>query len=146
MSAYIPVELRRQVRIIFANRCAYCKTSEAITTATFEIEHIIPRSAHGDTVLGNLCLACPTCNRFKAHRQTAPDPVTPKDVPLFHPHQQTWEDHFTWSEDASEIVGVTPIGRATIVALKMNRPQLTRVRRMWIKMGEHPPKPNEGGR
>lgn len=143
MSAYIPVELRRQVRARFANRCAYCKTSEALTSATFEIEHIVPRSANGDTVPGNLCLACPTCNRFKAYRQTALDPVTQHEVPLFHPRQQTWEEHFTWSENASEIIGETPVGRTSIVALKMNRLQLTRVRRMWVTMGEHPPKPDE---
>ena len=128
MSAYIPVELRRQVHTDFANRCAYCKTAEALTSVTFEVEHIIPRFANDDTVLGNLCLACPACNRFKAHRQNALDSVTQKNVPLFHPQQQAWEEHFTWSEDALEIVGITPIGRATIVALKMNRSQLTRIR------------------
>jgi len=34
---------------------------------------------------------------------------------------------------------VTAVGRATIFALKMNRPELIRVRLMWVKMGEHPP-------
>ena len=144
MSVYIPVELRRQIRTIFANRCAYCKTSEALTVAIFEIEHIIPRSANGDTMLSNLCLACPTCNRLKARRLTVPDPVTRENVPLFHPHQQTWEDHFTWSEDTTEIIGGTPVGRATSAILKMNRLQLIRLRRMWVKMGEHPPKRDDG--
>jgi hypothetical protein len=51
-----------------------------------------------------------------------------------------WEEHFTWSEDGTELVALTPAGRATIAALKMNRPQLIRVRRMWVKVGEHPPK------
>lgn len=121
MSVYVPIELRRQIRTLFADRCAYCKTSEVLTVTTFEIEHIIPRSADGKTALSNLCLACPTCNRSKAHRLTVPDPVTQTEVPLFHPQQQTWRDHFTWSEDAAEIVGITSIGRATIAALKMNR-------------------------
>lgn len=60
-------------------------------------------------------------------------------VSLFHPHRQVWEEHFKWSEDGTELVGLTPIGRATIAALKMNCPQLIRVRRMWVKVGEHPP-------
>jgi hypothetical protein len=30
-------------------------------------------------------------------------------------------------------------GRATIYALKINRPQMVRVRRMWVAMNEHPP-------
>lgn len=33
---------------------------------------------------------------------------------------QLWRDHFCWSEDGAEIIGVTPVGRATVVALNMN--------------------------
>ena len=140
MSAYIPVELQRQIRTYFRNCCAYCRTAEALTVAIFELEHIIPRSAGGSTIFENLCLSCPTCNRYKATLQTAVDPTTQQTVPLFHPHRQVWEEHFTWSEDGKELVGLTPISRATIATLKMNRPQLIRVRRMWVKVGEHPPK------
>ena len=43
------------------------------------------------------------------------------------------------SKGATEVVGLTAIGRATIAALRMNRSQLVRVRRMWGMMGEHPP-------
>jgi hypothetical protein len=139
MSVYIPVELQRQVRAHFAGRCAYCQTPEALTVVTFEFEHIIPRSAQGLTIFENLCLACPTCNRYKAHHQTATDPMTGEIASLFHPHQDLWTDHFVWNEDGTEIIGVTAIGRATIITLKMNRPQLKRVRQMWVKMGEHPP-------
>ncbi|MEL6778294.1 MAG: HNH endonuclease, partial [Cyanobacteria bacterium J06597_16] len=32
--------------------------------------------------------------------------------------------------------------RATCAALRMNRPQLVRVRRMWVILGEHPPQIN----
>ncbi|MEQ8973314.1 MAG: HNH endonuclease [Coleofasciculus sp. C1-SOL-03] len=45
----------------------------------------MPRSAGGETVFDNLCLACPTCNRYKATRQTVPDPLTGESVALFHP-------------------------------------------------------------
>jgi hypothetical protein len=140
MSAYISVELQRQVRTHFAHCCAYCQTSETLTVAIFEFEHIIPRSVGGQTHFENLCLACPTCNRYKANHQTAPDPVTRNVVSLFHPQRQLWTDHFTWGEAATEIVGLTAVGRATIAALRMNRPQLIRVRRMWVAMNEHPPK------
>lgn len=139
MSAYVSVELQRQVRTHFGHCCAYCRTSETLTVAIFEFEHIIPRSVGGPTHFENLCLACPTCNRYKANRQTAPDPVTRDVVSLFHPQRQVWTDHFTWSEDATEIVGLTAVGRATIAALRMNRPQMIRVRRMWVAMNEHPP-------
>ncbi len=95
-----------------------------------QIEHSIPRSAQGQTVFENLCLACPTCNRYKANRQEALDPVSNEMVPLFHPHLQNWTDHFAWSQMNTEIVGLSPIGRATISALKVNRPQIIRVRQM----------------
>ncbi|MDJ0617766.1 MAG: HNH endonuclease [Calothrix sp. MO_192.B10] len=85
-------------------------------------------------------MSCPSCNRYKASRQTAIDPNTKQEVPLFHPQQQLWAEHFVWSEDGTEIIGLTSIGKATISALKMNRPQLTRVRKMWVKLNEHPPK------
>lgn len=139
MSAYVSVELQRQIRDRFANCCAYCRTAEALNVSTFEFEHIQPLSAGGQTVFANLCLSCPTCNRFKATRQTVTDPETKERVALFHPQQQKWAEHFAWNEDATELVGLTPIGRATIAALKMNRPALVRVRKLWVKMGEHPP-------
>lgn len=134
MSAYISAALRRRVRHRFSDRCAYCQTPEALTVATFELEHIVPRSAGGMTVLANLCLACPNCNRYKAHHQTAVDPVTAQPVPLFHPCRQEWQEHFAWSPDGSEIIGLTPVGRATVTALKMNRPPLVRLRQLWIKL------------
>ncbi|MBD2728481.1 HNH endonuclease [Nostoc sp. FACHB-892] len=139
MSVYIPVELKKEIRSYFADCCAYCRTTEGLTVTTFEFEHIIPLSAGGGTIFENLCLACPSCNRYKATSQTAIDPNTQNEVKLFNPQQQLWADHFTWSEDATEIVGLTTLGRATIYTLKMNRLQLTRVRKMWVKMGEHPP-------
>jgi hypothetical protein len=138
MKVYIPVDVQRRVRERFANCCAYCRTAEDLTVVTFEFEHIIPRSAGGATVFENICLACPTCNRYKSDLILVPDPVTQDDVPLFHPQQHDWFEHFAWSEDATQVVGLTPVGRATIAALKMNRPQMIRVRRMWVAMNEHP--------
>ena len=139
MSAYILVEIQRRIRSQFANCCAYCRTAEALTVTTFEFEHIVPRSGGGETTFENLCLACPSCNRFKTVRQTGFDAVTQQDITLFHPQRQIWADHFAWDEDKTQLIGLTPVGRVTIAILKMNRPQLVRVRQMWIKMGEHPP-------
>ncbi len=139
MKVYISVELQRRVRERFANCCAYCRTAEDLTVAIFEFEHIVPRSAGGATAFDNLYLSCPTCNRYKSDLVSAPDPVTLNEVALFHPQQHRWLEHFSWNEDATQIVGLTPTGRATIAALKMNRQQLMRVRQMWVAMNEHPP-------
>jgi HNH endonuclease len=138
VSAYISIELQRQVRDRFKSGCAYCRTAEALIATTFEFEHIKPRSAGGETALNNLCFSCPSCNRHKASRQTVVDPESQETVPLFHPWIHVWSDHFAWNEDATEIIGLSAIGRATIEALRMNRPQLVRVRRMWVLMEEHP--------
>jgi hypothetical protein len=139
MTVYIPVALRQQIRDQFANCCAYCQTAEQLTVAIFEIEHIVPLMAGGETVLTNLCLACPTCNRYKATRLAAVDPQTNAETSLFHPQQQSWIEHFSWNEDNTELIGRTVTGRTTIATLRMNRPQMVRVRRMWVKLGEHPP-------
>jgi HNH endonuclease len=139
VSAYVAVELQRQIRAYFDNRYAYCRSAEALTVSIFEFEHIIPRSAGGKTEFENLCLACPSCNRYKAFRQTGFDLIERQDVVLFHPHLQSWTEHFAWNEDATEILGLTSVGRVKIAVLRMNRPQLVRVRKMWVKMKEHPP-------
>jgi hypothetical protein len=139
MKVYIAVDLQRQVREHFGDCCAYCRTAEHLTVTTFEFEHIIPRSADGPTAFDNLCLSCPSCNRYKSDHQSAVDPETQEIVDLFLPHRHGWAEHFAWTDDGTEIRGLTATGRATIVALRMNRPQMLRVRRMWVAMKEHPP-------
>jgi hypothetical protein len=39
-----------------------------------------------------------------------------------HPQYQLWEKHFLWNADGTTILDLTPIGQATIAALRMNRP------------------------
>jgi hypothetical protein len=102
MSAYVPASLKQLVRRRFAGWCAYCRTAEHLTATHFEIEHIHPRSAGGESVFDNLCLSCPMCNRFKSDSASAVDPLTGADVPLFHPQRQQWRDHFVWSNDGTE--------------------------------------------
>lgn len=139
MSAYVSAELRRRIRAKFRDHCAYCRTPEALTVVIFEFEHILPRSLGGDTSVENLCLSCPTCNRYKSDRTFGVGDKQTRMTALFHPHRDAWNDHFSWSEDATELIGLTPSGKATIDTLRMNRPQLIRVRRLWVAMGEHPP-------
>lgn len=139
MSIHITSSLRQQVRGRFQGCCAYCRTPESLVATTFEIEHIVPRSAGGETILDNLCLACPTCNRHKASFQVSLDPLTNQLVLLFNPNVQSWADHFRWDQDDSKIIGTTSTGRATVELLRMNRPELTRMRKLWTRLGEFPP-------
>jgi hypothetical protein len=57
---------------------------------------------------------------------------------LFHPRRQVWHEHFTWSADATRIEGITPTGRATVVALRMNRAMIVAARGRWFLAGWHP--------
>ena len=58
---------------------------------------------------------------------------------LFNPRQQKWDEHFRWERDGLLIAGQTPTGRATVTALRLNRPMLLRGRERWIAAGWHPP-------
>jgi hypothetical protein len=69
----------------------------------------------------------------------AVDPLTEVTVPLFHPRLQRWTHHFRWSEDGTRILGMTSNGRATVAALKLNRPSLVEARKWWVRAGWHPP-------
>lgn len=140
MNAYVPAQLQRDLREQCGGCCAYCRSAEDLTAITFEFEHIVPRAKGGATERQNLCLACPMCNRYKSDGVLGFDPETQMQVPLFHPQQDIWTDHFAWNVECSQVVGLTASGRATIVALKMNRPALIRVRRLWVAMEEHPPR------
>ena len=104
-----------------------------------ELDHLIPAALGGVTAKDNLWLACSLCNDSKGCRIAAEDPTTGEAVRLFNPRQQDWHEHFRWSERASVITGLTPAGRATVVALRLNRPTLVLTRRAWVAVGWHPP-------
>ena len=132
-------EQRRIVKERAHRRCEYCQCQDDFATESFSIEHITPVAADGETTLDNLAFACQGCNSHKFTKTSAPDPVDGQLVPLFHPRQHDWEDHFSWSEDFLEMIGLTAIGRATIVALKLNRQRVVNLRRAMYVLGEHPP-------
>jgi 5-methylcytosine-specific restriction endonuclease McrA len=120
--------------------CEYCRSQVRFATQLFSVEHIQPRSRGGKTTLDNLALACQGCNGHKYTKTEGNDPVTAEMVPLYNPRQQHWDDHFRWNEDFSLIVGISPVGRATVEILKLNRENLINLRQVLYAMGEHPPK------
>lgn len=110
--------------------CEYCRSQERYATQVFSVEHIVPRQSGGRMALENLALACQGCNNHKYTKTTAPDPVSTAVVPLFHPRHQHWHDHFAWDDTYMVVIGLTPIGRATVEALRLNRPGPTNLRRV----------------
>lgn len=73
------------------------------------------------TIADNLALSCQTCNNYKYNKTEAPNPATEQLALLFHPQRMDWHQHFIWNEDATQMLGVTPIGRATVALLQTNR-------------------------
>lgn len=136
----IPQALRALVAESDLHRCVYCQSTVAIVGMPFEIDHIIPEALGGQTVFENLCLCCAPCNERKASRITAIDPLLGTPASLFHPRRQVWAQHFAWIDGGVSLEGLSPIGRATVLALQLNRPLLQVARRSWISVGWHPPK------
>jgi hypothetical protein len=133
----IPRSLVRLVTERAGNRCEYCGLSQLGQEATFHIDHDWPSTAGGTTTADNLALACVSCSLRKGAKRTATDPDTGTDEPIFNPRQQIWAEHFRW--EGSRIEGLTPTGRATVVALAMNRPLILAIRDEESARGRHPP-------
>lgn len=89
----------------------------------------------------NLWLACTACNKHKSNKATGVDPETGTSVALFNPRTQVWSQHFTWSGDGLTVIGLTPTGRATVRALRLDDDPLAIMARVhWAAAGWHPPK------
>ncbi len=131
---------RRKILVQAKGRCEYCRTPEPFVPDPFAVEHIIPSSKGGKTRLNNLASACLACNGRKYNKVAGIDPLTQELAPLFNPRKQRWQDHFSWSEDALLIVGLTPTGRATVETLKMNHRKTVNLRLILVIARLHPPK------
>lgn len=119
--------------------CEYCLGQEKFATHRFSIDHVVPVEKGGGTDLENLALACQGCNNLKYARIEAVDPDTNTIVPLYNPRQESWHDHFQWNENYTVILGISPIGRATVQLLKLNREMLVNQRVVYRAFGVHPP-------
>jgi HNH endonuclease len=142
MSISLAIRLRIRQRANFL--CEYCHSSEEASTSLFTLDHLIPQSLGGDDREDNLALACHRCNGRRYNFTDAIDPETQASIALFNPRKDLWSDHFIWSADGQNIIGITPIGRATLNRLDLNDDfhddgSIQRARRLWIRGGWHPP-------
>jgi len=138
---------RKQKQAVFERArgcCEYCLCQACFNPDPLSSEHVIPRHRGGATTLDNLALCCQACNNHKHTKTDATDPLTGETVPLYHPRKQRWRDHFTWNDDSTIIIGLTPSGRATVETLHLNRSSLINLRKVLRSNGEHPP--NHPGR
>ena len=124
--------------------CEYCHSSEEASASLFTFDHLLPQSLGGSDSENNLALACHRCNGRRYNFMDGLDPETQIFVPLFNPRNDSWYKHFIWSADRQRILGITPMGRATVERLDMNDDHhddgsIQRARRLWIRGGWHPP-------
>jgi hypothetical protein len=139
MGGYVSEAVRQRVRGAAKDRCGYCRSHQRYLLGPLEVEHLVPLVRGGSDDEENLWLACAPCNRFKGGQTEAPDPLGGQIHALYNPRTQRWREHFQWDMGGAIIRGVTPVGRATVVALRLNHENAVAVRRNWIAAGWHPP-------
>ena len=135
----ISKSLRQQVINEAGYRCEYCRTSSRLIGMPLVMDHILPSSLGGNDERENLAACCYRCNEFKGAKITANDPVKNESISLFNPRLQRWLDHFQWANGGTHIIGITAIGRATVLALRLNNEDVVQARAIWISLSWHPP-------
>lgn len=136
---YISKELDKEIRSEAKNRCGFCLGEQKYILAWLEIEHILPKAKGGKTIKENLWLACRFCNTFKTSQTHRRDPKTKERVAIFNPRTQNWTEHFKFNRNKAEIMGKTPCGRATVIALQINNELAVDTRKNWVSVGWYPP-------
>ena len=130
---YIPVVLRRQVYERAKGCCEYCLITDVATCAPHEIDHIIAEKHGGRTEAENLALSCTLCNKHKGSDLASVDLETGKIVPLYHPRQDRWNEHFYFNE--AEFMPLTTVGQVTIRLLHLNRKDRVEERQLLLQVG-----------
>lgn len=139
MSNYLQAEMRQRLLDADDHCCAYYHTTQANSGQPMTVDHIVPTSQGGETVFENLCFACRRCNEFKGAAVKVQDPLTTEFVSLYNPRLQNWEAHFAWDASGIRLMGLTAVGRITILVLQMNNEIILNARRRWVSAGWHPP-------
>lgn len=134
---HIPDQLRRLVVERALGCCEYCLIHQDYTPEPHHIDHLLAIKHNGKTKASNLALACARCNRFKGFDFAAIDPAGGNPTLLFNPGLQAWQDNFAL--EGVLVVGLTPIGRATVELLRMNDQSVLAHRRQLIRKKRYPP-------
>ena len=126
---------RERVETRAARRCEYCRAPQSACGYRFHLEHITPIAEGGSDDDANRALACAACNLAKSDRTTGVDPESGVTVALFNPRADLWEAHFRWLDDRQTLLGLTPVGRATVIALNLNDELRLEARQLWFEAG-----------
>ena len=132
-------EYRQLVEARAGGACEYCRLLQAPTGVTFHIDHLVPRSRGGRTIMTNLALSCPGCNLAKADRTTGKDEIG-NTQPLFNPRDYKpamlgWYLHFVLERDSGLILPRTRVGEATVITLVINDRARVFARKLQVQVG-----------
>lgn len=125
--------IRQLIRHRAGDRCEYCHLPQVGHEERFSIDHVVARKHGGTDDVANLALCCLRCNLYKGTDLTGIDPMGRDVVPLFDPRRQAWHEHFLWQR--AILIGITPIGRATVLLLQINAQARVRMREALIAEG-----------
>ncbi|MCP5559651.1 MAG: HNH endonuclease [Verrucomicrobiaceae bacterium] len=106
---------------------------DGISELPFQIDHVVAEKHGGNDDPANLAWACYRCNTHKGPNLAGMAGQPPKLCRLFNPRTDQWDEHFRWS--GPTLLGKTPIGKATISVLCINRVDSTLLRRSLIAEG-----------
>ena len=134
---YISAELRRLVVARADGLCEYCLIAADDTFFGCELDHVISEKHGGLTHADNLAYACVFCNQAKGSDIGSIHWEGGNFVRFFNPRSDRWTEHFRWEGD--QVAGLTPVGRATLILLGLNRPRRVLIRRAEAMFGWFPP-------
>jgi hypothetical protein len=100
------------------DRCEYSRMPQAFDPVAFEIDHILAKQHHGQTIAENLALICFSCNRHKGPNIAGFGVESQRTVALYHPRRDVWEKYYMWR--GAQLVGLSAAGRVTVHVLAIN--------------------------
>lgn len=133
---HISKSLRREVTKRAKECCEYCRIHQDDRPELHQLDHLIALKHGGTTDSFNLALACADCNKHKGSDLTSIDPLERIIVRIFNLRKQEWTEHF--KVENAKIVGLTPIGRATVELLKFNSKERLIERQELIQANRYP--------
>jgi hypothetical protein len=125
--------IRAFVRMRAGNRCEYCRLRQEHIDLPHHVEHIIAKQHSRDDSPDNLALSGCRCNLHKGPNLSGIDPRTGQLAPRFNPRRDEWVGHFVFRD--AWILGLTPIGRATVYVLGMNETRRLELRATLLARG-----------
>ena len=129
----MPARLRETVRRRARFRCEYCRFPERLAELRFQLDHIISEQHGGATAADNLAWSCLRCNKHKGPNMSGLETETGEIVRLFNPRADEWREHFVW--EGPILRGLTPVGRVTVLVLRINRSDAVLVREALMEEG-----------